>query len=62
MPMRIFVAGATGAAGRSLIPLLRDAGHAVTGMTRTHGGRTALDALGVTPVLADVYDGDAVGA
>jgi len=59
--MRIFLAGATGVVGRTLIPLLRNAGHAVTGMTRTTEGKAVLDAMGVTPVLADVYDADAVG-
>lgn len=58
--MRIFLAGATGAVGRSLIPLLRNAGYAVTGMTRTTEGMTALDALGAHPVIADVYDIDAL--
>ena len=33
--MRIFVAGATGAIGRALIPALVSAGHSVTGMTRS---------------------------
>ena len=31
--MRIFVAGATGAVGRALIPALHSAGHDVTGMS-----------------------------
>jgi len=33
--MNIFLAGATGAVGRSLTPLLRDHGHTVTGTTRS---------------------------
>ena len=33
--MRIFLAGATGALGTRLVPLLLAAGHEVTGMTRT---------------------------
>ncbi|MFB3739317.1 MAG: NAD-dependent epimerase/dehydratase family protein, partial [Candidatus Velamenicoccus archaeovorus] len=33
--MRIFVAGATGAVGRRLVPLLVERGHEVTGTTRT---------------------------
>jgi nucleoside-diphosphate-sugar epimerase len=33
--MRIFVAGATGAIGRRLVPILVNAGHSVVGMTRS---------------------------
>ena len=33
--MRVFVAGATGAIGRQLVPRLVAAGHEVTGMTRS---------------------------
>ena len=33
--MRVFVAGATGAIGRRLIPMLVTAGHDVVGMTRS---------------------------
>ncbi|WP_456699120.1 MULTISPECIES: NAD-dependent epimerase/dehydratase family protein [unclassified Bradyrhizobium] len=33
--MRIFVAGATGALGRQLVPLLRAAGHSVVASTRS---------------------------
>lgn len=32
--MRVFLAGATGAVGRGLVPALVAAGHEVTGMTR----------------------------
>jgi nucleoside-diphosphate-sugar epimerase len=44
--MRIFVAGATGAIGRRLVPSLVKAGHEVTGMARRGGpGVVAADAL-----------------
>ena len=33
--MKVFIAGATGALGRRLVPLLVAEGHDVTGMTRT---------------------------
>ena len=33
--MKVFVAGATGAIGRRLVPLLVDAGHDVVGTTKT---------------------------
>jgi 2-alkyl-3-oxoalkanoate reductase len=60
--MRIFVAGATGAVGQSLVPLLVDAGHEVTGMTRSESKAERLRAAGAEPVLADGLDRDAVVA
>jgi nucleoside-diphosphate-sugar epimerase len=59
--MRIFVAGATGALGRRLVPLLVANGHQVTGMTRTPGKAAGLRAAGADPVVADALDRDAVG-
>ncbi|QFZ17789.1 NAD-dependent epimerase/dehydratase family protein [Saccharothrix syringae] len=58
--MRIFVAGATGAIGRRLVPLLRAAGHQVTGTTRTERGVALLRDLGATGVPVDVFDRDAL--
>lgn len=58
--MRLFLAGASGVIGRSLIPLLRDAGHSVTGMTRTAEGRTRLEALGARAEIVDVFDAGAL--
>ncbi len=60
--MRIFVAGATGVIGVQLVPLLVAAGHEVTGMTRSPLGDEALQALGATPVVCDVYDAPALRA
>ncbi len=54
--MRIFVAGASGAIGRRLLPLL--VGHRVFGMTRSRP--ELIRGLGAEPVVADVYDRDAV--
>jgi nucleoside-diphosphate-sugar epimerase len=54
--VRIFLAGATGVIGRSLIPLLREAGHEVTGTTRTTEGSKRLKALGIDAVVVDVFD------
>ena len=51
--MTIFVAGATGAVGRALIPQLIDHGHAVTGTTRTAQKTDALRALGANPVVVE---------
>ena len=60
--MRIFLAGATGALGSRLVPLLLAAGHEVTGMTRTGAKADGLRAAGATPVVADGLDRDAVVA
>jgi 2-alkyl-3-oxoalkanoate reductase len=60
--MRIFLAGATGAIGQSLVPLLIDAGHEVTGMTRSPAKAERLLAAGVEPAIADGLDRDAVVA
>ena len=54
--MRIFLAGAGGAIGRRLTPLLRAAGHEVVGTTRSHDKAAALQALGAEPVVVDVFD------
>jgi nucleoside-diphosphate-sugar epimerase len=58
--MRIFVAGATGALGRRLVPLLVAGGHQVTAMTRTAGKAAGLRAAGAAPVVADALDREAV--
>jgi len=60
--MRIFLAGATGALGSRLVPLLAAAGHEVTGMTRTPAKADGLRAAGAEPVVADGLDRDAVVA
>jgi nucleoside-diphosphate-sugar epimerase len=59
--MKIFVAGATGALGRQLVPRLVERGHEVTGMTRTESKRALLEEFGARPVVADALDADAVG-
>ena len=58
--MRIFFAGAGGAIGRRLTPLLRAAGHAVVGTTRSAEKADALRALGAEPVVVDVFDAEAL--
>jgi nucleoside-diphosphate-sugar epimerase len=60
--MRIFLAGATGAVGSRLVPLLLDAGHKVTGTTRSPAKADALRAAGADPVVLDALDRDAVVA
>jgi nucleoside-diphosphate-sugar epimerase len=58
--MRVFVAGATGAIGRQLVPRLVAAGHEVTGMTRSESKQAMLRELGALPVVADALDPDQV--
>ena len=58
--MRIFLAGATGVTGRRLTLLLRDAGQEVTGTTRHPAKASWLQAVGIAPVVVDVFDADAV--
>jgi nucleoside-diphosphate-sugar epimerase len=58
--MKVFVAGATGALGRELVPQLVARGHEVVGMTRTASKQDGLRALGARPVVADALDPDAV--
>jgi nucleoside-diphosphate-sugar epimerase len=59
--MKVFVAGATGAVGKQLVPLLVAHGHDVVGMTRTEAKRDQLRSAGARPVVADALDADAVG-
>src|SRR5262249_41948002 len=54
--MRVFVAGATGAIGKQLVPRLVAAGHEVHGMTRSESKQAMLDELGAVPVVADALD------
>src|SRR5216683_7242949 len=58
--MRVFVAGATGAVGKQLVPRLVAAGHAVVGMTHSESKRALLHELGAEPVVADALDPDQV--
>ncbi|MEA2401698.1 MAG: hypothetical protein QOK00_2101 [Thermoleophilaceae bacterium] len=58
--MRVFVAGASGAIGRPLVPRLLAAGHEVTGSTRSRERAEAIRAAGATPVLVDALDPEAL--
>ena len=60
--MKIFLAGATGAAGQALIPLLTSHGHTVTGTTRSPSKTDLLRALGAEPVVVDGLDRDGIRA
>ena len=54
--MRIFVAGATGAIGLRLIPLLIQAGHIVIGLTHRPENAKLVASLGARPVVASGLD------
>lgn len=56
--MRIFIAGATGVVGRRVVPLLVQAGHEVSAVSRSQTER--LRAQGATPVDVDLFDRAAV--
>jgi nucleoside-diphosphate-sugar epimerase len=60
--MRVFIAGATGAVGRQLVPLLVADGHDIVAMVRTAAKVEDVRAMGAEPVLADALDPVAVGA
>jgi nucleoside-diphosphate-sugar epimerase len=58
--MRVFLAGASGAIGRRLVPLLLRAGHEVTGTTRSVETARELKQKGIIPAVLDVFDRQAV--
>jgi nucleoside-diphosphate-sugar epimerase len=58
--MKVFVAGATGALGRALVPQLVARGHDVVGMTRSGSKQDLVRSLGARPVVADALDPDAI--
>src|SRR5688572_13503575 len=60
MTMKIFVAGATGALGKQLLPRLVERGHEVTGMTRSGSKQQLVRDLGGRPVVADALEPDSV--
>src|SRR5437588_100587 len=58
--MRVFVAGASGAIGRRLVPQLIDAGHEVIGAHGSPASAELLRELGAKPVALDLLDARAV--
>ncbi len=58
--MKVFVAGATGALGRQLVPRIVADGHEVVGMTSKPDKQDLVRGLGARPVVADALDPDAV--
>jgi 2-alkyl-3-oxoalkanoate reductase len=58
--VRVFVAGASGAIGRPLIPRLLAAGHEVTGSTRSPDRAETIRGLGAEAARVDVFDAEAL--
>jgi nucleoside-diphosphate-sugar epimerase len=60
MGARVFLAGATGAIGTRLIPLLLQGGAVVFGTTRSAERAGALRHRGIEPIVVDVFDAPAL--
>jgi nucleoside-diphosphate-sugar epimerase len=58
--LKILVAGATGAIGRRLVPLLVHAGHSVSGTTRRPERAESILEMGAIPLVLDALDGESV--
>jgi len=58
--MKVFFAGAGGAIGRRLTPLLLAVGHTVVGTTRSADKAEAVAKLGAQPVVIDVFNAAAL--
>jgi nucleoside-diphosphate-sugar epimerase len=58
--VRVFVAGSTGAIGKSLVPLLVESGNEVAALVRTAAKGREVEALGAKPVVADALDKEAL--
>lgn len=54
--MKIFIAGASGAIGRFLVPMLKSEGHEVVGLTRAADKAQQIEQMGAKAVVGDVYD------
>lgn len=62
MRHKIFLAGATGAVGRLLVPMLVEKSHSVWGTTRSASKAVDLEAAGARAVVVDVFDAEALAA
>src|SRR5919202_634912 len=60
MGTRVFLAGATGAIGKRLIPLLLRGGAVVFGTTRSTARADELRNRGIEPIVVDVFDAPAL--
>jgi nucleoside-diphosphate-sugar epimerase len=59
--MKIFLAGATGAMGKQLVPRLVQAGHEVVGTTRSESKRSLIEEMGAKAVVIDALNAEQVG-
>ena len=57
---KVFLAGATGAIGKRLVPQLLDSDYEVFGTTRSERKAAELKTAGVTPIVVDVFDAPAL--
>lgn len=60
MGTRVFLAGATGAIGKRLIPSLLRGGADVFGTTRSAARADELRSSGIDPIVVDVFDAPAL--
>jgi nucleoside-diphosphate-sugar epimerase len=60
--LRVFVTGATGVLGSTAVGALLASGHEVTALVRTPEKAEAVKRAGAAPVLADLYDVEAMAA
>ena len=54
--MKVFIAGATGALGKRLLPLLLERDYEIFGMTRSSDKAQTLERQGVRAIVADAFD------
>lgn len=54
--MKVFLAGAGGAVGKAIIPMLINAGHQVTALTRSEKKSSIIKSLGAIPIIADAMN------
>jgi nucleoside-diphosphate-sugar epimerase len=60
MPSHVFVTGASGRVASRLIPRLLEAGHTVTGLTRTESKAAAVRSMGATCVVGELGRPDVI--
>lgn len=60
--MRVLLIGSTGVLGRAAVPRLLADGHQVTGLARNADRTAAVRALGIEPVVADIFNRESLGA